>query len=222
MFANWKLRIPQFCMDGIIDLGAYQRSPIRLLLVLKETNAFAGDMRQYIRDECDKDKTTPAAARWTKAIFGLGEPSPRMLQWMEMESIGVDERRALLRSVCWVNVKKRSGVSSVGADFEELARLEAELFKSQIGLYLADESLRPHLIVCCGTYSQFHERFQERLSSKPLQTRSGEWYRLLDKSIPVLAYCHPAVRTRANHTTYGILLAASELLGIRVGNSNGV
>lgn len=190
LFDQWDKRIRRFCRDGIVDVDSYLKSPIKIILALRESHEYADDMRQYIIEQCNNDKTTPTAARWVQAIFQSAASVDEQEKWSQLKRLTLENRKSLLRSICWMNVKKETGGASVDSKFDYLSSLEGELFAQQLELYLQDPEIRPRVIICCGTFNPFYAKMKGRM--EPLvKTSEDVLYRKLDGKIPVIGFRHP-------------------------------
>ena len=147
LFEEWKKIEPTLSTDGVVDEVAYLATSPKLVFVLKETNDPGDnwDLCEFLRNDGSRGSTWNSVARWVQAIRDL----PRETPWRDFPE-KADElsnlRRAQLRSIVAVNLKKKPGGHTTFAPLlREHAMRDRELLKKQLALY------QPHLFICCGT-----------------------------------------------------------------------
>lgn len=129
------------CRDGAIDVDSYSAQTTRLLVVMRESNDWAGgDIRLQLA-EAPTRQMWKNIANWASGLL-LGFPP--------FEAVSrPDRQKATLGRIAAINVKKATGTGST--DFGALnqhASLDRDLLRQQILL------LRPTLLLACGTFDQ--------------------------------------------------------------------
>lgn len=130
---------------------------------MKETNGFdEGDLRELLR-EGYRSQTWTNITRWLLGVRAL----PIDVPWIELATVGVQQRRETLRSIGALNLKKSTGRhTAINADLWRIAQDDKEFLQRQYALY------DPDLTICCGSvtsaaFRQFVSRANPSPSNKP-------------------------------------------------------
>ncbi len=201
LFQKWRKEDPAIITDGLVDEQAYCSSPIRLLYLLKEVNGGEG------WDLCDflaaggRPQTWNNITRWTMGIHQID----RVIPWADLQEISEKQRRATLKTICAVNVKKTSGRHT--ADSEKLVKAACEhreKLQKQLALY------HPDVIICCGTEWLYFDHIYERKPDWRMTSR-GIWY-VREEDKLIVSYLHPEARVKDCLLYYGLTDAVREIL----------
>ena len=206
LFSDWRARHQSLVSDGVVDEFAYAESSPKLLFVLKEVNDLGGggwDLRAYLRDDGGRPATWDNVTRWVEGIRKL----PSDIPWQTLESIDVDRRKAALRSIAVMNIKKVPGGHTANPD-EIAAAAEAD----QQFLLRQYELYRPDLTICCGTAEAFQAIKAFGSEPKWQSTRRGVWYYSPEPERYVISYSHPLARCAPPLLYYGLIDAVREIL----------
>jgi len=128
----------RICRDGIIDEHLFEKARRRILFVMKETDDFRGDLREFLKDG-PKTQMWHATARWAAGLLGDFPPFDKIDNEQAM--------RKSLTSIATINLKKASGGAQ--ADMQKVnayAQQDQNLLRRQISL------IKPDVIVACGTF----------------------------------------------------------------------
>jgi len=143
LFKRWRDTYEEgarFAPDGIISPDDYSRARLKILFVLKETNDYGGDLREWCqRPGRPKGQTWCNLARWASGLLN-GFPA-----YEEVDHIKRGEVRAVLRSVAVLNLKKLTGGSSTDMDaLHEAACRDQRFIREEVSI------INPDVLVCCG------------------------------------------------------------------------
>ncbi|NQT23576.1 MAG: hypothetical protein HQ579_09110 [Candidatus Omnitrophica bacterium] len=137
-------RYKKICKDGIIEPDIYNslkgKDEPKILFVLKETNAFSGDLRELLKERPWKGIV--------RLIIGILEDFP---EYDEVEKILANQNKRIeyIKKAAVINLKKTTGTSSSNPDvINAYACRDKGLLKKQI-----DDLIRPHYIIAGGTMS---------------------------------------------------------------------
>lgn len=125
--------------DGIVDLDAWANAPSKVLFVLKEVNDHRGqDLREFLR-EGPKYQMWHTVARWASGLLGGFPPFQQVDSW--------DAMHESLQRIACINLKKADGGSSAHMPtVNAFALHDRHFLRRQI------ESIRPDILVACGTW----------------------------------------------------------------------
>ncbi|HEX4911140.1 MAG TPA: uracil-DNA glycosylase family protein [Permianibacter sp.] len=206
LFSEWRARHQSLVSDGVVDEFAYAETSPKLLFVLKEVNDLGGggwDLRAYLRDEGGRPATWDNVTRWVEGIRNL----PSDIPWQMLESIDVDRRKAALRSIAVMNIKKVPGGHTANPDeIAAAAETDQQFLLRQYELY------RPDLTICCGTAEAFQAIQAFGSEPKWQSTQRGVWYYSPEPEKHVIAYSHPLARCAPPLLYYGLIDAVREIL----------
>lgn len=185
LFAKWEITSTgsgYFNRDGVVDPERWEQAGgLRLLFLMKDTNGLQEDLRDFL-DRGGRGQTWNAVVRWTGALSGGSTAVP---DWKR--------RREVLRQLCVVNLKKRSGDSRVSDDtVRQAAETDRMYLKQQLSLYL------PTLALACGKDSVFPAmRALEEIQPEVLRDSESKlrYYHSALLRCPVAELRHP---NRAN------------------------
>lgn len=155
LFSEWKKvyeldGADHFVEDGIVSIEYWEKSKIRVLFILKETNNFKGNINELIESTVNKTRkkrsklwqrpTFHNIGRWT---YGLINSNNRI----EPYETSHDKRKKALLSCAFINIKKTAGEkSSQKKIIDENAKKYNTFIKKQIDI------IEPDIIVFSGTY----------------------------------------------------------------------
>lgn len=142
LFAEWEIASPDegyFNRDGVVDPEWWEEERgLRLLFLMKDTDGLQEDLRDFLF-RGGRGQTWNTVVRWAEALLGGSTAVP---DW--------ERRREILRQLCVVNLKKRSGGSRI---LDTVVRQAMErnrtYLRRQLSLY------RPTLALACGKRSVF-------------------------------------------------------------------
>lgn len=204
LFSEWRETRPSLVTDGVVNESAYAASSRKLLFVLKEVNAGKGgwDLCEYVSNG-GRSATWDNVTRWVEGIRNLKKDMP----WTELESVDDERRRAALRTIAVMNIKKTPGGHT--ANPEEIAtavETDRQFLLRQYELY------QPDLTICCGTAENF--KALNAFSSEPKWkcTRRGIWFHSPAADKFVISYSHPMARCAPPILYYGLIDAVREIL----------
>lgn len=201
LLTAWSQDISGFVSDGLADAESYCKAPIRVLYLLKEVNGGESwDLRQYLREGARR-QTWNVVARWTEAMMNLNRDMP----WMELSTSNEERRKAVLSSICAVNLKKTSGKDTADNRVILQASMQnRDRLKQQLELY------QPDIIICCGTGWSY----TKAMASKPIwcMTSRGIRYFVEPTGTLVIDYVHPEARVSENLLHYALIDAIREIL----------
>ena len=208
LFQELRQLDPSVIDDGIVDEAEYTAAPCRLMFVLKEVNGGSGwSLRSHLKNggrQQTHDATWDNIARWAEGIFML----PRELAWAELEKGCKERRKAVLKKICAVNIKKTAGsYESHQKDIRLAAQEGAALLQKQLALYL------PDLIICCGTADEFTAACFPNEKPDWQMTTRGVWYYQHDGRT-VISFSHPAARVKDCYLYYALLDAVKEIFAL--------
>ena len=205
LFERWESRCREhgenlFVGDGAVDPGEFEKSPLRLVFVLKEPYTDKPfDLREYLR----KPRLYPTMVRWVEGILDL----PRLKPWSELNG-WIDEKRRhrAVRQIVFMNVKKNGGgSSSKWNEIREAMRRDRNFIQEQLALY------KPDAVILCG--SVIGDGLQDVYSLSGddwKRTKRGVRYCSVNGALHVL-FRHPAARDPTHMKHYGLVDALHEL-----------
>ena len=196
LFDEWQLAIgTPFVRDGVVDSESYLKSPRKLLYVLKEANAFYGDLRCLVRDG-GKPATWNNITRWTQCVHEL----PNTLDWSELKDVTPKLRVKALRSIAFMNIKKHAGGAQADQDdLRMVIERDQRFIRKQIQIYDAD------YVVCCGTCDLLKSIPPYRdLENCWRCTSRGIKYLRIPSAGWLIWFWHPQVRFNSNLLCYAL------------------
>jgi hypothetical protein len=214
LFGHWRASLPEsqrrgFVSDGAVDPVAYDRSALKILLLLKEVNDPDGGgwcLRKFLADG-GRSETWSTVTRWLHAIRNLQVEVP----WDELENVTKAQRCEELRSIAAMNLKKIPGYHStqVGTWWQVVER-DRGYIRQQFALYEAD------LVVCCGSTvtAAFNAYIKAENAPEWQRTSRGVEYLEYGNRKYVVAYSHPEARIALNLIHYGLVDAVREIFRI--------
>lgn len=127
------------------------------------------------------------------------------IKWGDLEKIGVDKRKEVLRSICAINLKKTPGGHTTNRASFNTAIIEDKRFiQRQYDLY------NPDITICCGTGWDFQMTL-DLVNEEVYETSRGiKWY-LSKQKKPVIVYPHPSARVQDSILVYGLIDAIREI-----------
>lgn len=142
LFDQWETAFSgggYFNRDGVVNPGQWESErDVRLLFLMKDTDRLREDLRDFL-DRGGRGQTWNTVVRWAEALSGGSTAMP-----------DGERRRAVLRRLCVVNLKKCSGGSRVSDDvLRQAAETDQIYLKQQLSIY------RPTLALACGKGSVF-------------------------------------------------------------------
>src|SRR5579884_56885 len=128
LLEEWKTVRGSLVPDGLADDAAYLASSLKIVFVMKETNGFdEGDLRDLLRNG-GRPQTWTNITRWLLGIRAL----PADLPWSAVVSADVQRRRAMLRSIGAMNLKKSTGShATVPVDLWRVAQEDKRFLQRQ-------------------------------------------------------------------------------------------
>lgn len=210
LFQRWRLSRPEFAeagfvKDGVVDEGTYEESRPKILFVLKEANGTerdVPDLRSFLRDG-GRWQTWNNVARWTRGLRGLDDGIP----WDALPSIDDSARKAQLRSIAAMNLKKSpGGAHSDPALIRRDAVADQKFLNEQFALYA------PDLVICCGSPvgTLVHELIAPIKPSKLRRTERGAYVSEYGDHKLMVDYWHRQNRFPSELVYYHLLDAVHE------------
>lgn len=168
-----------FVYDGVVNPNEWEKMPIHIVFLLKETNGFCGDLRNFL-NAGGRWMTWNNVARWTYILRQriVKKDAPK---WNLAKRVYNETRKYNLRKIAVINVKKGAGTAVTNT--KELINAFRKENKSFLFQQL---NILGHIdyIVCCGNgvAACYEECIGEKL----------EWERI-----------HPHIRKTTNqHGTF--------------------
>lgn len=195
LFTRWRQSRPEyehdFVKDGIIDEARWRSANSKVLIVLKETNNFIGDLRSLIRD----DWKGPAYSIWhnvARWVYGIQHVTKT--SFPDREEAEGNMTEALL-SCAALNLKKKSGKSTSDMDeIRSFALADKEFIIEEINF------IDPDVIVCGNTFSIL----QEVLSTQSKPVSNDGYIHKIDGKVFV-DFWHPAAQYPSDMMYYFLL-----------------
>lgn len=191
-----------FVRDGVINKEEYDKAPVKVLYILRESYSAGGtgitDMRGFFATG-GKSKSHPQTESGiTRVIEQIEAASQgKILSYEETMGINNDRRKDALSKIVLFNLNKESDQDSIYTDWELLKKEVKEnkdIYKELFELY------QPDIIVCGGTYGLTQEVFPE-LENTP--TKDDKYYSFISldgKQVPVLDCYHPGARSNTQES----------------------
>jgi hypothetical protein len=204
LFDEWESRYPGCLLvrDGVINPGAWETAPQRIVFLLKENNCgprsfSARQAPEYQRDFrllCNRDPWREIG-QWAYALLHL--PSTP-------DFATADRHFAeACRQIAVVNLKKIAGDNSSQAEkITEYARRDGELLQAQLAI------LDPDTVVCCGKALVFRlaqELFDDARAAEVVVAKSSGRV-LRGPRATWFDYVHPRMRRSSRETKYRHLM----------------
>lgn len=218
LFDNWKREIKkeeinrhQFISDGIVDESTWITSELKVLFLLKEPNDENSnkdwDLRELLRNGAHHRKKgyTPTWGLTARYVYGIQNG---FCPWeaTEQKRSGIDfrkheQRKAYLKSIAVVNVKKSGGAGS--SNWEELKKAvesSHSFIKEEIRI------IAPDLIITGGTEKLISKIFTELHSRKKKSLSTGvKYWKPRNENYFIIEYYHPQARF-PHHLMYTVLM----------------
>ena len=177
-----------FSEDGIIDEKKWNIASKKVLVILKETNNYAKDLRALIRDDWQKAKNYlwQNVGRW---VYGIQNTTKTFIPG---RSEADAHRNEALLSSAVINLKKTKGRSN--ADMNEIRKYaleDADFIREEIDL------IGPEVIICGYTFEIVKEILQ--FNSPSLDT---EYRIFIFNDRRFINYWHPAAYYPADMSYY--------------------
>lgn len=198
-----------FIADGVVNEAEWEAAPRKIVFLLKETNSkdYEWDEREYLNNYATAGYHTATVGKLAQWVDGaVLENKPDDWSRVEGRTASLEAKTALLRKICWVNIKKTPGKGTVVKEsYEEyFAHQEnRDFLREQLELY------KPDLIVCCGTFDQLlmlKPTGKERITSRGIRVSHFG-------SVPVLDHYHPGAFMKNYLLYYSLCDAIRELRG---------
>lgn len=203
LFAEWGKGRIGFVADGVVSEKCYLNAPTKICFVLKEVNDKDGagwDLRKFIHSGA-REQTWDNIARWVKCIGHIEQA----INWNALKNITKDDRKAALRSICAMNLKKAPGGHTTNPKiFSTAVRDDKEFINKQYSLY------NPDITICCGTGSHLQWILDLDKEKVYETTRGIQWF-LNSESKPIIIYNHPNARIAPSLLVYGLVDAVREI-----------
>ncbi|QIB69512.1 hypothetical protein Ami103574_09300 [Aminipila butyrica] len=201
LFKTMKAVEPKLVTDGVVEESSYLLAKYKIVFVLKEVNGGENwDLREFLRGG-GRSQTWDNVARWTEGLLNLEQN----IQWEDLEQNNEQRRNTYLKKICALNLKKTSGSYTADHKIVALAAQTGRNYlKQQFSFYNAD------IVVCCGTEKPFLECIYEDSHIEWKRTSRGIWYTVTDRII--IAFAHPASRTKDCFLYYALIDAVREIL----------
>ena len=206
LFAQWRSYLnahnQHFIADGVVNEEEWKAAPRKIVFLLKETNSedYEWDERDYLQNYplADANNTVRYLSQWIPGILVAGE-SPSW-NWVYAITQSRLTQTDLLRKICWVNVKKSPGGSTVEQNaFNTYWRQQEnqQFLRQQLDLYA------PDIIVCCGTSWNYIEAYRD-CNLQPLLNEDGIEYYFHGQRL-VINFYHPLATTYTKENFYNLL-----------------
>ena len=138
LLAQWATNRLHFARDGIVDLTSFLETRPRVVFLLKEVNYTSSDqfdLRDFLQ-KGGRGMTWNTVVRWTRIIHTLHPASSFTDPNPQRRSVTGAERRALLRTLAIVNVKKQPGNHRASVKIvREAALKDRHFIDQQLALY---------------------------------------------------------------------------------------
>ena len=214
LFAQWRSYLnahnQHFIADGVVNEEEWKAAPRKTVFLLKETNSenYEWDERDYLNKYYSAGyhpAVVSKLAQWVDAVVLEREPK----DWISVEgrTASLEAKTALLRRVCWVNVKKTAGKGSVEQEsYEEYwsHQENRDFLKAQLALY------SPDFIICCGTFDEYLDLYPELKDHTQMTSRGLSF--CLHGSIPVINHYHPGAFVKNYLLHYSLYDAIHEVM----------
>jgi hypothetical protein len=184
LFDRWRNSTPEyqdnFCCDGIIHPEKWNLVSPKVLIVLKESNNYNGDLRSLIRDDWQGARSTlwNNVGRW---VYGIQQTTKTGIPLLSEAEENLDQ--ALL-STAILNLKKKpGGSSSDNAEIMDYAVRDSQFIKNEIKI------INPDVIICGNTFNAFMKAIAPAETTRSANNYSSIW-----GSRIILNYWHPSAR----------------------------
>ena len=188
IFDEWKEKRNNIIPDGIVNIGKYSESKIKVLYILKEVNGGKNwNLRDFLNINGGRFQTWNNIARWQYGIENFEEQN----LWDKVEHIEEEFRKKQLRKIAVVNLKKVPGTeTSEMSEIRKYAWNDRELLKRQISLY------EPNIIVCCGTGEivKEYKLVDNEFFKNWTKSNSNLNFHLTKNERLIISHCHPQKR----------------------------
>lgn len=217
LFKRWRDSLPEglggkFVTDGAVRADRYQKSAVKVLLLMKEVNDPKGGgwcLREFLQD-VDRPQTWDTVARWVRAIRSRnGE-----LTWDQLAIVTDEQRCQELQSIAAMNLKKIPGghTTELGSWWQAVER-DRNFINEQFKLYGAD------LVICCGSsvtnaFNAYIKPTTDCVDQWRSTSRGVEYLEYAKRKF-VVAYSHPEARVATNLIHYGLVDAVREILSVK-------
>ena len=209
LFERWEKRCNQrgwmgFARDGAVDPEQFEKSPLRIVFVLKESRARErSDLREWMREH----GMYKVLCRW---VVNLDQSSCDRV-WKDYQSLSKETLHMAAQQIAVVNARKEGGGGPSVSDkkIQEALKLDGDLLREQLKLY------KPDAVIWCGKPFWRHNvphyvyGMPRDVSTRATSAR-GVVYFTADGALHVLYY-HPGYRVPHNMLHYGLMDALEEL-----------
>lgn len=179
------------CIDGVIDPECYFNQKLKLLWILKEANSEESFSftEKFTNPEWLKKYGSSIATIRRVIYTSYGILDPQNKEWKEFPWSNDEYCQEKLKSIAYINIKKKPGGSiSVNDEIKAAYTENQKILKQQI------ETYNPDIIVFGNTMSYINNSDFEGLVNARLQiTEFGNHYYITDKKLYIHTW-HPAVR----------------------------
>ena len=211
LFERWEKRCNErgwmgFARDGAVDPDEFEKSSLRIVVVLKESRApERSDLREWVREH----GMYKVLCRW---VVNLGSPSSGDHLWKDYKSLSNETLHMAVQQIAVVNARKEGGGGPSVPDkrIQEALKLDGDLLREQLNLY------KPDAVIWCGKPFWYHNvphyvyGMQRDVSTRATTAR-GVVYFTADGALHVLYY-HPGIQgVPHNMLHYGLMDALGEL-----------
>ncbi len=190
LFAKWReeYKGKEFAEDGIIDEECWNKAVKRILLVMKESNDYASDLRAL----GNKDPWR-VEGYWS---YGLQNTDRQTIPSFPLAYDDLNWKTAF-RSSAVTNLKKAPGGSVAQMDIiKNVAQTESEFILKEIDI------IRPDIIVCCATFNIC----REIMPSDVFTSIGPDGLCYTHKDIIWIDYCHPGAHYRHDMMYYTLMV----------------
>lgn len=213
------------CVDGIVHEATFEKMPLKLAFLLKDTNSNDGkgvrpenpmdwpyrDWLEYKQSVMPTETPAPKERRfygktfnkltmWAESFFCASEGKEKMkFEEFEKSFLASEEaKRNALRKIAIVNIKKTWGTSSI-TNNDLTKYLEYEGVQGILEREL--EIIQPNVVICGNTYWLVKDKFigkeDELTLSNGNRVKYFQW-----KGIKFLEFYHPANRKKTEEQYY--------------------
>jgi hypothetical protein len=212
LFERWRASLPEtqqatFVSDGAVNPEAYDKCPLKILLLLKEVNnpeSVFICLRDFLAEHGGRKETWDSVTRWLYAIRSL----PAEVDWANLKKVTEAERFEQLRSIAVMNLKKTSGHHTVDKKaWWAAVQQDRAYIEEQFAFYGAD------LVICCGSDVRYAFDLCFKHSGYPEWRHTSRGVEYLEYAARkfVVAYSHPEARVSANLIHFGLVDAVREI-----------
>ena len=193
LFSRW-INTDNIVKDGLVDEISYKKTPIKILVIMKETygglSEWNNDLRVFLRNGA-RWQTWNNIVRWTYGLQNIEKNIDDI--WNLVNKVNHEDRIQQLKTICSINLKKRPGGASTNpSELNDEAKNDIELLKEQVMLYSPD-------IVLCGG-KQVGDLVQEMNLFGDIKFKDDGLVRaaISNEKTVIISYVHPQVRGKGS------------------------